>query len=224
MERKKKRSILAVLVAVCLVIAAARLLLVAPAFVETTLSVNSYVIEVTGLAGLPVDGTATVMVPLPVNVENEQAMREEMFTGGQVEGWDVAVQDTPYGRMLSFTTTERNASDIFAPFGVGEHEMKEKARLLAPVLATPDNTSLAEFCQVSDGTYTTAVFLDGLAPGHEAVPQISFSLEYRGGGGMRHLVKEDTWTTTVKTVVPVTASGYVRVPARYHVIAGGIYL
>lgn len=226
MERKKKRNILAVLVAVCLLVVAAGFLLIAPAFVETTLSVNSYVIEVTGLTGLPVDGTATVMVPLPVNMESEQVMSEEVFTEDQVEGWDVAVQDTPYGRMLSFTTTERNASDIFAPFGVGEHEMKEKARLLAPVLATPDNTSLAEFCQMSDGTYTTAVSLDGLAPasGQEAVPPISFSLEYRGGGGMRHLVKEDTWTTTVETGVPATASGYVGVPARYQVIAGGIYL
>ncbi|MDD3621810.1 MAG: hypothetical protein PHQ81_05350 [Methanofollis sp.] len=95
MERKKKRNILAVLVAVCLLVVAAGFLLIAPAFVETTLSVNSYVIEVTGLTGLPVDGTATVMVPLPVNMESEQVMSEEVFTEDQVEGWDVAVQDTP---------------------------------------------------------------------------------------------------------------------------------
>ncbi|MBP2147181.1 hypothetical protein J2129_002635 [Methanofollis sp. W23] len=223
MERKKTRSILALVVTACLVVAAAGLLLIAPAFVETTLSVNSYVIEVTGLSGIPVDGTATIMVPLPVNTDGEQVMSEETFAEGQVEGWNVAVQDTPYGRMLAFTTTERNASDIFAPFGVGEHETKEEPRLLAPVLRTPDNTSLAEYCQVPDGAYTTAVFLDGLAPGPEDQTQVSFSLEYRGGGGMKHLVKEDTLTTTVKTVVPVTASGVVQVPARYQVIAGGVY-
>ncbi len=122
--------------------------------------------------------------------------------------------------MLAFTTTEGYAQDIFLP--TGEFETKEEPRLLVPVLAAPDNASVEEFSRSSGGTYTTVVFLDGFVPSPEDAAPVSFSLEYRGGGGMKHLIKENTWTTTVNTAVPSTASGFVPVPADYYVIAGGI--
>jgi hypothetical protein len=238
--RKTLRTILVVLIAVCIVIAAAFLLLLAPAFVETTMPVDSYVIEIDGLGSLAVNGTATVMIPIPANADGEPVMPEGALTdrqvGGwqaevrempegaltdrQVGGWQAEVRETPYGMMLAFTTTERYAPDILLPSGV--RETKEEPRLLAPVLATPGNASVAEFCQLSGGTYTTVVFIDGFRPGN-ATP-IAFTLEYKGGAGMKHLVKEDTWTTTVHAQVASTESGFVPVQAEYRVIAGGIHI
>jgi hypothetical protein len=218
--RKTLRTILVVLIAVCIVIAAAFLLLLAPAFVETTMPVDSYVIEIDGPGSLAVNGTATVMVPIPANADGEPVMPEGAFTDRQVGGWQAEVRETPYGKMLAFTTTERYAPDILLPSGV--RETKEEPRLLAPVIATPGTTSVAEFCRSSGGTYTTVVFVDGFVPGN-ATP-ISFTLEYKGGAGMKHMVKEDTWTTTVHATVAGNRSGFVRVPAEYLVIAGGVKL
>lgn len=218
--RKTLRTILVVLIAVCIVIAAAFLLLLAPAFVETTMPVDSYVIEIDGLGSLAVNGTATVMVPIPANADGEPVMPGGALTDRQIDGWQAEVRETPYGKMLAFTTTERYAPDILMP--TGEMEKKEEPRLLAPVLATPGNANVAEFCQSSGGTYTTVVFIDGFRPGN-ATP-ISFTLKYKGGAGMKHLVKEDTWTTTVHAKVASTESGFVPVQAEYRVIAGGIYV
>ena len=177
-------------------------------------------IKITGLSDLAVNGTATVMIPVPANTEGELVMFEASSVR-QPAGWRTAIRETQYGKMLAFTTTEDYAQDISIP--TGEFETKEEPRLLVPVLATPDNASVAEFTQAMSGTYTTVVFLDGfVSPSEDAAP-ISFDLRYRGGEGMKHLIKEDTWTTTVNTAVPSTASGFVPVPADYHVIARGIY-
>jgi len=43
--------------------------------------------------------------------------------------------------------------------------------------------SAAEFIRVSNGTYTTAVYLDGFAPPPEDAALITFHREYRGLGG-----------------------------------------
>ena len=93
-----------------------------------------------------------------------------------------------------------------------------------PVLATPENMSAEEFSRSSGGTYTTVVFLDGFVSPPENAASISFNIRYQGGGGIKHLIKEDTWTATVNATVSGTASGFVPVSAEYHVIAGGIYL
>lgn len=66
------------------------------------------------------------------------------------------------------------------------------------------------------------MFIDGFVPGNAT--SISFTLEYKGGAGMKHLVTEDTWTTTVHATVAGNASGFVQVPAEYQVIAGGVKL
>ena len=220
-NRKSWKTILVVPIAICIIIAAAFLLLIAPAFVETTIPADSYVIEITGLSGHTVNGTATVMVPIPANAYGDLVIPKDVLTGHQVEGWQAAVRETPYGKMLAFTTTEEYAPNIFVPFG--ERETKEEPRLLMPVLATPGNRSVGEFSRLSNGTYTTVVFIDGFAPPPEAATPISFTLEYRGGAGMKHLVKEDIWTATVDTSIKITESGFVRVPAEYQVISGGIY-
>ncbi|MDD4568201.1 MAG: hypothetical protein PHU37_09895 [Methanoculleus chikugoensis] len=210
-----KKTVLNLLIAVAILAVVVFLLFLAVGFVETTMPNNSYIIEITGLSGLAVNGTATVMVPVP-------AISEERLTGGrQPFGWQASVRETPYGKMLAFTTTEGYAPDISVPSG--EFETKEEPRLLMPVFATPGNASIAEFTRGSGGTYTTVVFLDGFVPPENAT-SISFDLRYQGGGGMKHLIKEDTWTTTVDATVPGTASGFVPVPAGYHVTAGGIYL
>ncbi|WP_235809634.1 hypothetical protein [Methanofollis ethanolicus] len=144
--RKTGKTIVLALIAICIVIAAAFLILLAPAFVETTMPVDSYVIEIDGPGSLAVNGTATLMVPIPANADGEPVMPEEAFTAGdQAFGWQTSVQETPYGKMLAFTTMESYALDIFRP--TGEMEKKEEPRLLAPVLATPGNASVAEFCQ-----------------------------------------------------------------------------
>lgn len=91
-----------------------------------------------------------------------------------------------------------------------------------PVLATPGNVSAAEFIRVSNGTYTTAVYLDGFAPPPEDAALITFHREYRGLGGTKRLIRENTWTATVNTTVQGTGSGFVPVPAEYRVIAGDI--
>lgn len=218
--RKTVKTILMALIAAFIVIAAAFLLLLAPAYVETTIPVDSYVIEINGLSGCAVNGTATLMVPIPANADGEPVMPEEAFTAGdQVFGWQTSIRETPYGKMLAFTTTERSASDILLP--TGEMEKKEEPRLLAPVIAVPGNTSVAEFCRSSGGTYTTAVFVDGFVPASGDATPITFKLEYKGGAGMKHLVAEDTWTTTVHATVAGNTSGFVQVPAEYRVIAGG---
>ena len=219
-QRKKiRKTILVVLVAVCILAVVVFLLYLGPAFVETTLPNDSYLIRITGLSDLAVNGTATVMIPVPANAKGELVMFEA-FSVRQPAGWRAAIRETPYGKMLAFTTTEGYAQDIFLP--TGEFETKEEPRLLVPVLAAPDNASVEEFSRSSGGTYTTVVFLDGFVPSPEDAAPVSFSLEYRGGGGMKHLIKENTWTTTVNTAVPSTASGFVPVPADYYVIAGGI--
>ena len=215
-----RKTILNLLIAVCILAVVVFLLFLAVGFVETTTPNNSYIIEITGLSGLAVNGTATVMVPIPANADGVLAISEEALTGGrQAFGWRMAVRETPYGRMLAFTTTEGYAQDIFVPSG--EFEKREEPRLLVPVLATPENASVTEFTRGSGGTYTTVVFFDGFVPPENAT-SISFDLEYQGGGGMKHLIREDTWTATVDTAVPSTASGFGPVPSDYLVIAGGI--
>jgi len=198
------------------------LLFLAVGFVETTMPNNSYEVKITGLSGLTVNGTATIMVPIPASVDGVPVMSKVELTGRyQAFGWQTAIRETPYGKMLAFTTTEGYVSDIFIPFS--ESEKRDEPRLLMPVLATPDNVSVEEFSRGSGGTYTTAVFLDGFVPPENATP-ISFDLNYWGGGSRKHLVNGDLWATTVKTPVPSTESGFVPVPAGYHVTAGGIYL
>jgi len=214
------KTILLVLGAVCFLAVVVFLLLLAPAFVETTMPNDSYLIRITGLSGLAVNGTATVMVPVPANAEGELVMFESSSVL-QPAGWRTAIRETPYGKMLAFTTTEDYAQDIFRP--TGEFETKEEPRLLVPVLATPDNVSVAGFTRGSGGTYTTVVFLDGFVPPENAT-SISFDLEYQGGGGMKYLIEENIWTATVNAAVPSTESGFVPVPAGYHVGAGGLYL
>lgn len=182
---------------------------------------DSYMIKITGLSDLAVNGTATVMIPVPANAEGELVIFESSSVL-QPAGWRTAIRETPYGKMIAFTTTEDYAQDISRP--TGEFETKEEPRLLVPVLATPDNVSVAEFARSSGGTYTTVVFLDGFVSPPENATSISFDLEYRGGGGMKYLIEEDTWTATVNTAVSSTESGFVPVPAEYHVIPGGIHL
>ncbi|NLB01518.1 MAG: hypothetical protein GX837_11300 [Methanomicrobiales archaeon] len=211
------------------------------AFTETVLPDNSYTVEITGLPGPAANGTATVMVPIPANVTGEPVIPEEALVGDRVAGWQAAVRETPYGKMLAFTATEGYAPDVSVSFEVLQTEdesqrlpryqrptnltaweMKREPRLLMPVLATPDNVSVAEFIRVSNGTYTTVVFLDGFAPPPEDAAGITFSLEYRGVGGTKRLIRENTWTTTVNAVVQGTESDFVLVTAEYRVIAGGI--
>lgn len=217
------------------------LILFSPAFTETVLPGNLYAIEITGLSGLAVNGTATIMVPIPANAMGEPVISEGAFVGGQVAGWQASVRETPYGKMLAFTTTEEYVPDISVSFEVLQTEdelrrlplhqrptnltaweMKREPRLLVPVFATPDNVGVAEFSQLSNGTYTTAVYLDGFAPSPEGATPATFNLEYRGVGGTKRLIRENTWATTVSTAVISTESGFVPVPAEYRVIAGGI--
>ena len=89
------------------------------------------------------------------------------------------------------------------------------------MVATPDNATITEFTRRSGGTYTTVAFLDGFVPPENAT-SISFDLRYQGGGGVKHLIVEDTWTATVSRAVPGNASGFVTVPANYYVVPGGI--
>jgi hypothetical protein len=215
-----KKTLLNLLIAVTILAAVIFLLLLLPAFVETTMPNDSYMIKITGLSDLAVNGTATVMIPVPANAEGDLVMFESSSVL-QPAGWRTAIRETPYGKMIAFTTTEDYAQDIFRP--TGEFETKEEPRLLVPVLGTPENASVAEFTRGSGGTYTTVVFLDGFVPPENAT-SISFDLEYRGGGGMKYLIEEDTWTATVNTAVSSTESGFVPVPAEYHVIPGGIHL
>ncbi len=222
MDEKHTNTKKTLLIVVAILAAVIFLLLLLPAFVETTMPNDSYMIKITGLSDLAVNGTATVMIPVPANAEGELAIPEEALVGGRITGWQATIRETPYGKMLAFTTTEDYAQDISRP--TGEFETKEEPRLLVPVLATPDNASVAEFTRSSGGTYTTVVFLDGFVSPPENATSISFDLEYRGGGGMKYLIEEDTWTATVNTAVSSTTSGFVPVPADYYVTAGGIYL
>ncbi len=221
-SQKTGKTILSVLLIAVVVIAGAFLLLLGPALVETTMPNNAYVIRITGLSGLAANGTATIMVPIPANADGVPAIPEETLSGGQGSWWQTSVRETPYGKMLAFTTTNDHLMDIAKPFGA--FETKEEPRLLMPVLQTPDDASVAELVRSSDATYTTAVFLDGIVPPSGNKATITFSLEYQGGGGMEHLVKEDAWTTTVQADVPGTESGFVPVTAEYMVVRGGIRL
>ena len=220
-QKQNRKTVLNLLIAVAILAVVVFLIYLCPAFVETTLPNDSYMIEITGLSGLAVNGTATIMIPVPANAEGELVLFESSVVR-QPAGWRAAVRETQYGKMLAFTTTEGYAQDIFIP--TGEFETKEEPRLLVPVLATPENASVAEFTRAMSGTYTTVVFLDGFVPSPEDAAPISFDLRYRGGEGMKRLIKENTWTTTVNTAVPSTASGFVPVPADYYVIPGGIML
>ncbi len=221
-QRKKiRKTILNLLIAVAILAVVVFLLLLAVGFVETTMPNDSYMIEITGLSGLAVNGTATIMIPVPANAEGKLVMFESSSVL-QPAGWRTAIRETEYGKMIAFTTTEDYAQDISRP--TGEFETKEEPRLLVPVLATPDNASVTEFTRSSGGTYTTVIFLDGFVPSPEDAAPISFDLRYRGGEGMKRLIKENTWTTTVNTAVPSTVSGFVPVPADYYVIPGGIML
>ena len=222
MDEKHTNTKKTLLIVVAILAAVIFLLLLLPAFVETTMPNDSYMIKITGLSDLAVNGTATVMIPVPANAEGELAIPEEALVGGRITGWQATIRETPYGKMLAFTTTDGYAPDISRP--TGEFETKEEPRLLVPVLATPENASVAEFARSSGGTYTTVVFLDGFVSPPENATSISFDLEYRGGGGMKYLIEEDTWTATVNTAVSSTESGFVPVPAEYHVIPGGIHL
>ena len=215
-----KKTVLNLLIAVTILAVVVFLLFLGPAFVSTTMPNDSYMIEITGLSGLAVNGTATVMIPVPANAKGELVIFEASSVRQPV-GWRAVIRETQYGKMLAFTTTESYAQDIFIP--TGEFETKEEPRLLVPVLATPDNASVAEFARAMNGTYTTAVFLDGFVPSENAT-SISFDLEYQGGGGVKHLIKENIWTATVDVTVPGTASGFVPVPADYYVTPGGINL
>ncbi|WP_292731616.1 hypothetical protein [Methanoculleus sp.] len=215
-----RKTVMNLLIGVAILAVVVFVLFLAVGFVETTMPNDSYEIRITGLSDLAVNGTATVMIPAPANAKGELAMFEASSVR-QPAGWRTAIRETQHGKMLAFTTTEGYARDIFVPSG--EFETKEEPRLLMPVLATPDNASVAEFARAMSGTYTTVVFRDGFVPPENAT-SISFDLRYQGGGGMKHLIKEDTWTATVDVTVPGTASGFVPVPAGYHVIAGGIYL
>ncbi|MFA7562361.1 MAG: hypothetical protein WCY70_02875 [Methanoculleus sp.] len=215
-----RKTLLNLLVAVVILVVVVFLLFLGPAFVSTTMPTNSYLIEITGLSGLAVNGTATVMIPVPANAEGVLAISEEVLIGDRrLSGWQTAVRETPYGKMLAFTTTEGYVPDIFIPFS--ESEKRDEPRLLMPVLATPDNVSVEEFSRGSGGTYTTVVFLDGFVPQENATP-ISFDLRYQGGGGVKYLVKENVWTAAVDAVVLSTESGFVLVPAGYHATAGGL--
>jgi hypothetical protein len=214
-----KKTLLNLLIAVTILAVVIFLLLLLPAFVSGTMPTNSYLIQITGLPDLAVNSTATIMVPIPANAEGELVIPEEALVGGRITGWQATIRETPYGKMLAFTTAEGYAPDIFV--SSSEFETKEEPRLLVPVLATPDNASVAEFTRISSGTYTTVVFLDGFVPPENAT-SISFDLSYWGGGGVKHLIKENIWTATVNTAVSSTASGFVPVPADYYVTAGGI--
>ena len=219
-HKQNWRTILILLVVLCILVVVIFLLFLGPAFVETTLPNDSYLIRITGLSDLAVNGTATVMIPVPANTEGELVLFESFVR--QPAGWRAGIRETEYGKMLAFTTTEDYAQDIFLP--TGEFEKKEEPRLLVPVLATPDNASVEEFSRSSGGTYTTVVFLDGFIPPPENATPITFNLRYQGGGGMKHLIKENVWTTTVNATVPGTASGFIPIPAEYHVTPGGLYL
>jgi len=219
-HKQNWRTILILLVVLCILVVVIFLLFLGPAFVETTLPNDSYLIRITSLSDLAVNGTATVMIPVPANAEGELVLFESFVR--QPAGWRAGIRETEYGKMLAFTTTEDYAQDIFLP--TGEFEKKEEPRLLVPVLATPDNMSVEEFSRTSGGTYTTVVFLDGFIPPPENATPITFNLRYQGGGGMKHLIKENVWTATVNATVPGTASGFIPVPAEYHVTPRGIYL
>ena len=216
-----RKQVKNLLIALCILIAVVFLMFLGPAFVSTATPNNAYIIEITGIGSLDVNGTATVMIPVPANAEGEPVM-SEVFSSKQVFGWRTAIRETPYGKMLAFTTTDGYGPGISV--SSGEFEKKEEPRLLVPVLATPENVSVEEFSRSSGGTYTTVVFLDGFIPPPENATPITFNLRYQGGGGMKHLIKENVWTTTVNATVPGTASGFIPVPAEYHVTPGGIYL
>ncbi|PKL61005.1 MAG: hypothetical protein CVV31_13685, partial [Methanomicrobiales archaeon HGW-Methanomicrobiales-2] len=60
-----KKTLLNLLIAVTILAAVVFLLFLAVGFVETTMPNDSYMIKITGLSALAVNGTATVMIPVP---------------------------------------------------------------------------------------------------------------------------------------------------------------
>ena len=130
---KTRKTLLSLLIAVAILAVVVFLLFLGPAFVSTTMPNDSYMIEITGLSGLAVNGTATVMIPVPANAEGELVIFEVSGVR-QTAGWQAAIRETPYGKMLAFTTTEGYVPDISV--ASGEFEKKEEPRLLVPVLAT----------------------------------------------------------------------------------------
>ncbi|MCE5337926.1 MAG: hypothetical protein LLF90_04480 [Methanomicrobiaceae archaeon] len=84
-NKKTRKIILAVLAAVCILALMIFLIFLAVGFVETTTPNNAYIIEITGLGSLDVNGTATVMIPVPANAEGEPVM-SEVFSSKRVFG------------------------------------------------------------------------------------------------------------------------------------------
>jgi len=207
-----------VLAFVCVVMAGVLLLFIAPAFVETTIPNNLYMVKITGPGSLTANGTAMIMLPIPADAEGVPAISEERFSENQPSWWQTSVHETPYGRMLAFTTTNNNLSDISRHFD--EFETEGEPRMFTPVLKTPGNVSPAGFSE-SEGTYETVIFLDGIVPEETG---ISFRLKYVNGGGVKHLVRGDTWTTTVHANLSGTESGYIPVTANYQITRGGLIL
>lgn len=111
------------------------------AFTETVLPGNSYTIEITGLPDLAANGTAMVMILIPANVTGEPVIPEGAFSGARVAGWQAAVRETPYGKMLAFTVTEGYAPDIFVSFEVLQAE-DESQRL--PLHQRPTNLTMGD--------------------------------------------------------------------------------
>ncbi|PKL54911.1 MAG: hypothetical protein CVV35_12840, partial [Methanomicrobiales archaeon HGW-Methanomicrobiales-6] len=66
-----RKTVLNLLIAFVILAVVVFLLFLGPAFVSTTMPNDSYMIEITGLSGLAVNGTATVMIPVPANAEGE---------------------------------------------------------------------------------------------------------------------------------------------------------
>ncbi|WOX56533.1 hypothetical protein [Methanoculleus sp. UBA416] len=104
------------------------------AFTETVPPGNFYAIEITDLPVPAVNGTATVMVPVPANTTGTLVIPDEVLTGNQVSGWQAEIRETPYGRMLAFTAAGEYAPDISVSFEVvqtGDEERAAVARTCA---------------------------------------------------------------------------------------------
>lgn len=208
---------------IAIIIAAVWLMVLAVSFVETTIPANSYLVKVSGLAGLEADGPVTVMVPVPAGIDADLAISRSSLESATADGWNTSVVGTPYGTMLSFTSAGENLNDIF--YAAGEFETEEEPRLLMPFVGTPGNLSVSEFCRQLDGNYATMVYKNcNLKSGTSPPSPVRVVLEYRGGGGMKHLVKEDAWYSNVDTTFPAGECGYLTVRAGYMVVKGGLTL
>ncbi|HQD27488.1 MAG TPA: hypothetical protein PKV78_13230, partial [Methanoculleus thermophilus] len=96
MDEKHTNTKKTLLIVVAILAAVIFLLLLLPAFVETTMPNDSYMIKITGLSDLAVNGTATVMIPVPANAEGDLVMFESSSVL-QPAGWRTAIRETPYG-------------------------------------------------------------------------------------------------------------------------------